>query len=201
MAESQFLDYALRYASWGWAVFPLQGKTPFPKTHGHKDATIDYKQIRAWWRKWPNANIGIACDDRTGPIVVDVDMPKSDKEKPGQTLLRELAIPETSIVTTSPGKMHLYFAEPLEDVTIGRIIRVTRDKVKYSMDILGSGGYVVAPPSIHPETGKPYHWSRTNRIKPLPPAIIHLIEEHRHGAFVPTKVAPPLPTIIGEGRA
>lgn len=199
MAES-FLDYALRYASWGWAVFPLKGKQPFPGSHGFRDATIDYTQIRKWWQQWPTANIGIACDDKTGPIVIDVDKPKNSKEKPGLSLLRELAIPETAIVTTSPGKMHLYFAEPAEEVAVGRVIRVRRNGIKYAMDILGSGGYVVAPPSIHPDTGQPYRWSRTSRVKPLPPAVLHLLEEHKHGEFTPSKIAPPLPKIINEGE-
>jgi len=43
-----------------------------PRTRrGFKDATTDAATIRAWWRKWRSANIGI----RTGGdiVVLDVD--------------------------------------------------------------------------------------------------------------------------------
>ena len=47
------------------------GKHPLT-AHGFADATRDEKQIRAWWKRWPDANIGIP----TGAIsfiVLDVD--------------------------------------------------------------------------------------------------------------------------------
>src|SRR5690606_8197139 len=57
------LKAALAYARQGWAVFPLKPgqKKPPLTTHGYKDATTDPEAIRAWWGKWPAANIGLAC--------------------------------------------------------------------------------------------------------------------------------------------
>jgi hypothetical protein len=66
---------ALWYASKGLHVFPVQsgGKQPYPGTHGCKDAATDPDQIRAWWTRWPDANVGIA----TGHLVdvIDIDGP------------------------------------------------------------------------------------------------------------------------------
>jgi hypothetical protein len=43
----------------GWRVFPCN-EAKRPKTeHGFHDATTDERQITEWWRKWPDANIGI----------------------------------------------------------------------------------------------------------------------------------------------
>jgi putative DNA primase/helicase len=68
---------ALKYAGLGWAVSPVyeigqdrhcacaQGKDcTRPGKHPHTengvhDATTDPSQIKKWWGKWPNANIGL----------------------------------------------------------------------------------------------------------------------------------------------
>jgi hypothetical protein len=41
--------------------------------HGVKDATIDPNQLRRWWRRWPQANVGLA----TGMVfdALDIDGP------------------------------------------------------------------------------------------------------------------------------
>lgn len=49
-----------------------EGKHPRCE-HGFKDATTDRAQIQAWWQRWPNANIGIACG-AAGWVVIDVDL-------------------------------------------------------------------------------------------------------------------------------
>ncbi len=88
-AENRNLNHALEYASKGIPVFPLHtptkdsscscgkpkcdsvGKHPRTK-NGLKDATTDKKQIREWWGKWPNANIGIPTGSQSGFIVLAV---------------------------------------------------------------------------------------------------------------------------------
>ena len=70
---SAMLKAALEYAQKGIPVCPVEpkGKEPLTK-HGFKDATTDEKQIRAWWERWPNANIGLV----PGPanlVVIDYD--------------------------------------------------------------------------------------------------------------------------------
>lgn len=182
--------WALRYARRGWAVFPLNGKAPYRGTRGHLDATTDRKQIRRWWKKWPDANVAIRCDSENGPIVGDVDGPS------GEQLLKMLPIPETRVARSRPGRRHLYFDAPLDGEVIPRTIRVKKDGIKYELDILGDGGYVIAPPSIHPETGKPYEWLSHSTIVPFPVSLIELI----HAKKSPNGSAPPLPAIIHEGE-
>ena len=78
------LDAALSYARRGWAVIPLH--TPIdgqcccgsnscpsagkhPRTaHGVRDATTDEATIATWWKRWPDANVGIACGEGRGVI-------------------------------------------------------------------------------------------------------------------------------------
>ena len=65
---------ALGYAAHGWSVFPIKarGKTPLTR-HGFHDATTDPLAIEKWWRRWPDANVGIATGAVSGLVLIDVD--------------------------------------------------------------------------------------------------------------------------------
>lgn len=144
---SDLLEYALQYAGRGWHVFPCKprDKTPLTRT-GFKSATTDPKQIHRWWSKWPDANIGIATGEKSGLLVVDIDSAQ------GIGALREIvgcALASTPVVETGRG-WHLYFAMPAER------LRCSSDKAR-GLDIRANGGYVLAPPSVHP-TGAVYRW-------------------------------------------
>ena len=70
-----FLNAAIEYAGKGMAVFPLKPRDKKPLTkHGVNDATTDFDTIEKWWKKNPNANIGIACGQVSGGLlVIDLD--------------------------------------------------------------------------------------------------------------------------------
>ncbi len=177
-------------------MFPLNGKLPFGGTHAFKDATLDPKQIRAWWKKWPNANVGIACDSQTGPIVVDIDGPS------GWAMIEDLAIVDTRQATSGKKtKRHLYFDPLLDGTEIRRMIRPFGPKGgKIALDILGDGGYVVAPPSVHPETGRRYQWVSKRPMTRLPKVLLRMLNEQQQEPNGKKSIADPLPDTIGEGE-
>ena len=85
MTVPDALSAALAYATAGWPTFPTrpddpscpggrdcQCKAPFPKTRGCLEASGGPDVIRAWWRRWPDANVAIATGE-PGPDVLDVD--------------------------------------------------------------------------------------------------------------------------------
>jgi hypothetical protein len=152
--EFSYLESALALARRGMAVFPLKprGKLPLTK-HGCLDATADLVQVRAWWTARPSANIGLATGARSGVWVLDID-----PDKGGEASLHALeqgmgSLPATIEVITGGGGRHLYFRLPDSDA-----IKNTAGKLGDGLDTRGDGGYVVAPPSIHP-SGKAYAWS------------------------------------------
>lgn len=49
---------AAALAERGWAVFPLAGKVP-RTVHGLKDASTKRSRVAEWWRRWPEAGIGV----------------------------------------------------------------------------------------------------------------------------------------------
>lgn len=185
---------AVKYARQGWRVFPLhpKGKTPLVK-NGFHAATNNVKQVRAWWTEHPQANIGIACSSEHGPIVLDVDGPS------GHRLLRRMNLPDTLTAVSRKGKLHLYFDPMKGGAQIKRAIRPFKKndgKTTIMLDVLGDGGYVVAPPSVHPETGRPYQWQPDHRIARLPKHFLGFL--HKQGGN--GQSAPPLPDIIDEGE-
>lgn len=145
------LDAALSYAARGWHVFPVkpEGKEPLTR-HGLKDATTDHKQIRRWWGKWPDANIGIRTGKESGLWVLDVDGSKG-KESLARLIEEYGDLPPTPTVITGKG-LHFYFEYPPDSR-----ISNSAGKIAPGIDVRGDGGYVIAPPSIHP-SGRRYQW-------------------------------------------
>lgn len=150
------LEYALKYASaYGWAVFPVDPKTKKPLTpHGCKDAKTAPGPIKAWWKRYPNASIGIATGSASSLIVIDEDY-DPDKGLDGYVEVRTWErdhdeLPETVCVKTGRGGAHLYYHYTGTDIG-------NRAGVLDGVDVRGEGGYVIAPPSLHPN-GTEYCW-------------------------------------------
>jgi hypothetical protein len=130
------------YRALGYSVFPCDGKRP------------------ARCSTWPNSedfrpgdNIGLVVGE--GLVVLDLDLkPGVD----GKALLGSLKPPgwkhRGPRAATGGGGWHLWFkAPPL--LGLGN----SRGDLPVGIDVRGGGrGYVVAPPSIHPETGAEYEW-------------------------------------------
>ena len=148
------LDAAIDYASRGLAVFPLKPRDKAPITaHGVHEATTNFDQINKWWKRYPNANIGIACGKISGGLLV-VDVDRKQNGVDGLDSLnaweRENGeLPETVRSITGTGGSHLLY----------RIDGAGKNRVNLldGVDIRSDGGYIVAPPSIHPN-GNKYEW-------------------------------------------
>lgn len=170
---NMMLHYALQYAQNGFAVFPVlpRGKIPLTK-NGFKDATKEPKKINSSWAKWPMANIGIATGRASGFWVLDID--GMEGEASLKVLENELGpLTPTIEVISGGGGRHLYYAIPTgPDI----IIPNSASKLGQGLDVRGDGGYIIAPPSIHP-SGKHYEWSidSTDKIMAAPDPLFQRI--------------------------
>jgi hypothetical protein len=153
---------ALAYAARGWPVFPCKpgAKVPaipsaHPKSdplrgectgecgrqgHGFHDATTDGAVIRAWWQRWPAANVAI----RTGAPAIDVldvdRKPDGDGFAAYNRVKRAgLLSGAGGLVLTRSGGLHVYFAGTGQEC--GRL-------PAGHLDFKAAGGYVLAPPSF-----------------------------------------------------
>lgn len=133
---AQMLKQALDYIDQGWFVLPLQPKEKSPyfvyAKNGYKSATNNKETVKQWWTEVPNLNIGIACD-LSGLVVLDIDF------RHGGTTQ---GLADTYKVATGNG-FHYYY----------KTARYPVIPVRKGIDIKYKG-YVVAPPSIHPNGHK-----------------------------------------------
>lgn len=162
-------DYALR----GWPAFPLGPGSKIPLTkNGFYDATCDLGQINEWWARRPDANVGI----RTGVAfdVIDFDTPEAYAEHVD-------AVDGPTVITARGA--HVY-------VLPGR--GRSRPGLRPGIDFKAGGGYVVAPPSVHP-SGVAYVWlDGFGPDYPLGPAPV--LSEDETAPVPPRTVSTSVPT-------
>jgi hypothetical protein len=153
-----FLDAAFELCSLGWKVFPVAAGDKVPaitKKNGGRgvlDATDDEETIGDWARRFPHANVGVACGIPSGLLVVDVDAGNGGIESMRKLGSQSLRLPPTVTARTANGGFHAYFryvAGP----------KNSKSLLAKGVDIRTTGGYVVAPPSVL-SGGRGYHWAR-----------------------------------------
>jgi P4 family phage/plasmid primase-like protien len=118
---------------------------------GVKAASNDLAQVRAWWKIWPTANIGIATGKGSGVIVLDLDPRNGGKETMAKCRKELGPLPLTAKVHTGGGGFHWLFkapAKPIKSDTAGK-------NLGSGLDVLAEGRIAIAPPSVH-KTGKRY---------------------------------------------
>jgi hypothetical protein len=159
MQNPSLKEQALKYATSGMPIFPLLPGSKKPATpRGFKDATTDAATVSAWWTQNPNANIGLPTGEASGLYVVDIDGPE------GEDALKALeakhgALPDTLISKTGRGTHYIFkTSEPIKN---------TAGALGPKIDTRGTGGYIVAPPSLHPN-GERYRWERRTAPAELP---------------------------------
>lgn len=172
------LDWALRYAKRGWPVFPLKPRSKEPlgllAPNGFKNATIDPETIRAWWKDEPEANIGIPTGAGTFDVL-DVD-PRNGGADSLSRLASEHSLPDTLTSHTGGGGKHIFFKH-------------SRRKLRSAcgllpgIDLKSDGGYIVAPPSLHPN-GRRYEWTKSHNVSDTklakqPGWLLKLRQDHR----------------------
>lgn len=175
------LDFARAYASLQWQSFPCREKDKTPLVRWADVATTEDNMLTGWWDTSPSANIAIACGKRSGIVVLDIDPDHGGFETLADLAIEYGAMPETPISRTGTGGQHIYFKHP------GVEIRNSAGKLGPGLDVRGDGGYVVAPPSIHPN-GNRYEWIAKPSHTPLadmPEWMIELLQEKQAAEVAP----------------
>jgi hypothetical protein len=178
---SALLAAALGYAARGIPVYPVHWPRPTPGgtslacscprgpscdrpakhplvRHGVKEATTNPDRIGRWWRRWPQANLGLA----TGVAfdALDVDGPAGLAALWQFARAAGLRLPGP-VVRTGGGGWHFWFAP----TGLGNRPPHGLEHI----DWRGRGGAVLAPPSRH-ISGGTYRWLRGLDQTPLPEA-------------------------------
>ena len=172
----------------GWHILPVQARGKLPLVKGWpEDATSDIAQLEVWQQQHPACNWGLATGTASGLVVIDVDGAEgraslADLERQGFTL------PATLTVTTgrTDGGEHRYYRLPS-----GVDIRNDQNgKIGAHVDVRGTGGFVVCPPSIH-AGGRQYHFIAPSAlVADLPGWVIERLT-----------VRPPMPTATAQASS
>lgn len=150
-AEASNVYAAARlYAAQGLSVLPCTGKKPALRTWEYlQRVRATSETIDAWHRVDLLENVGVICGAVSrGLVVIDLD-----GEQAIETLRQEFPeLFDTYRVASGSGHgMHLYYY--LRDVPpTTRVVGTEFGNI----ELRSNGSYVVAPPSIHPDSHRPY---------------------------------------------
>ena len=137
----------------GLCVIPLAARSKRPALASWKvyqTRRPDSSERWTWFGENPERNLGIVCGGISGNgtgkslAVLDFDDPGAY-----ETFAQDHpeVVSSTWVVRTGGGGVHVYLSIP-GHVSTGKIV---------GGDLKAEGGYVLAPPSIHPN-GTPYQW-------------------------------------------
>ena len=173
------MKYALHYASMGMSVIPVHtvtggecscgspkcsapGKHPRIKWLGRASKCMTEKEIKDWWKRYPDSNVGIVTGAISGIAVIDVDGEEGLRslEEAGLSLEE---MPITPTAKTGGGGLHILYRHPeRQEVKTGA-------GVLPKVDVRSEGGFIVAPPSVHASGGR-YSWVPGRSLDDLDPA-------------------------------
>ena len=140
---------ATDYLDHGWSLLPLAGKRPALlqwKEFQSRLPTTD--EVMAWFGK-PNpaiTGVGVITGQVSGLVVIDC-------ETTADAAYWRTRFPSSPLVVkTGGGGEHLFY-QTLSGANLGNRVKLFQRRI----DVRGEGGYVAAPPSIHP-SGNRYDW-------------------------------------------
>lgn len=168
------IAFARAYATQGWQSFPCKPMDKTPLVKWADMATTEENMLVGWWDTNPSANIGIACGKRSGIVVLDVDPGHGGFDSLAELILKHGQLPATPVSKTGSGGEHIFFKHP------GIEIRNSAGKLGKGLDIRGDGGYVVVPPSMHPN-GNIYEWvvrPSQVQLEEMPEWMIELLKDN-----------------------
>jgi hypothetical protein len=137
--NEKFAELSKKYSS----LIPLEGKRPIEK--GWQRWCREPRQFDP--KEFEGRNAGIPCGPTNGILVLDIDDYKAFKALWYET---HRGLRPTYCVQTGENRYHLYYQYPPDGMSY------QNRSHKGVFDVKGDGGVVVAPGSIHPDTGQQY---------------------------------------------
>lgn len=151
----------IEYAENCYTVIPLSGKAPIIKGWTGEDYKPSIADIEKWFVDYESKITGVGL--RTGYVesmfVLDLEVEQN---------LSDLDLQDSGVRARSGRDgTHYYFSDlgELSDTLTSVDLR----KMGIEGDVKGNNQYIVAPPSIHPVTGKEYEWIEPLGLDQLPP--------------------------------
>ncbi|MDI1437469.1 phage/plasmid primase, P4 family [Polyangium sorediatum] len=209
------------YVSMGWRPLPLWSVDPrtgacecsrgvrcggsagkHPRMRAWQDLRPTREDVLAWWKKWPDAGVGLAMGGEARLVALDIDGPA------GRESLRALEaihgpLPRTLASRSGrvDGGEHRVFVVPRHfDMSA---IRNNAGKLATGLDVRGDGGQIATCPTVH-RTGSVYTWIDRVPVAELPRWLFERMASASTRAAAPARteasVTPEAPS-FGEDHA
>lgn len=171
--NNEILTEALQCIHRGWYVIPIHGivegkctcnskncrspgKHPIIRNWPEK-ASNNSQVVIQWWKKYPEANLGVLTGIQSGIMVVDVD-PRNGGNESLKKLVKEYgALPHTIQSHTGGDGDHFFFKCDSQYIKC-------KCNFRPGIDIKANGGYIVVPPSKH-ISKENYYWVLTSHTQ------------------------------------
>lgn len=159
----------------GFAVIWLRTKTKKPFEDDWTTRPVaSWADLRATYRDGHNAGVRLGEPSKVGGLylhVLDFDVRDPNHLVEALAALKRFLKDHTAYPTVISGSggasRHFYFLSerPFRGKKLARSdVKITgadgKEHWAWEIDLFGTGKQVVLPPSVHPDTGKPYVWER-----------------------------------------
>lgn len=160
------IEEALEYIDNGWSILPVkpEEKRPFMTNWLQYTKTRATKEMAGnWFRNLSGAGVGAVTGRISNIVALDVE---SYCPTPIEELLRRY--PTQLISKTGSGGYHLFYQFPTNVAKVAN-----RVKIFEGADLRADGGFIVLPPTIHPN-GNRYEWVKRGIPGAFPVALLDL---------------------------
>lgn len=159
-------DLIQEYLNIGWSILPVKPEEKRP----YMTNWLQYTRSRAsketvenWFSKLTNAGVGAVTGKVSNMVVLDVE---SWCDIPLDELLRKY--PTQTVARSGSGGYHLYYQYP---TGVSRV--ANRVGIFKGADLRADGGFIVLPPTIHPN-GNRYEWIKRGPLGMFPMSLLDL---------------------------
>ena len=162
-------EAALKYLNKGYSVIPIgNDKKPLISWLPYQSRLPKVDQVKKWYSTWSDAGVAIVTGKISDIVVIDVD-PRNEGR------VEDFDKYNTVTSITGGNGCHKYFRYPGFKVpTIPNVLR--------GVDLKSDGGYVIVPPSTHPN-GNQYKWKKDileNTPLSLPADLTDLVKSRQN---------------------
>jgi hypothetical protein len=123
---------------------PVVAKAKSPHIpEGFLKASQDESQIRAWWKRWPDALVGVPMGQITGLVAIDYDPGKHTEDTGEWVEAHADALMAARVHGTLRNGLHYLYRLPAGQRYRGGADLYLNGKVRPGIDLRAEGGYVI----------------------------------------------------------
>ena len=144
--DTIFKDNAIKLLHLGYSVIPVSRNSKIPPAFmkgwdKFSEKLPTEQEIETWGNTAPASNLAIVCGKASKLVCIDID---------DDNLLASPFIPSSPLTRRGKkGEARFFQWEPW----------MTNFSIKGKIDFMANARYMLLPPSIHPDTNKPYEWT------------------------------------------